>query len=198
VTTQREIAEQLGLPVHPPKVEVFDLAANTNTDPKGHVRTVTRYRREPFGLYLARPTPGHPRIAAIESWLLPALGLRVTRWYWHPGHEEDIDFYLDVVDIDAGERQWRSVDHYLDIVVRDRRGAELLDIDEFVVAVQAKLLDAETAERAMQRAYAAVEGLARHQYDLSNWLRDNEIELSWDGQPTEGPVPDRRKLPPSR
>lgn len=198
VTTQREIAEQLGLPVHPPKVEVFDLAEHTNTDPKGYVRAVTRYRLEPFGLYLARPAPGHPRIAAIESWLLPSLGLRVTRWYWHPGHEEDIDFYLDMVDIEAGERRWRTVDHYLDVVVRDRRGADLLDIDEFVVAVQAKLLGADTAERAMQRACATVEGLARHQYDLSNWLRDNEIELSWDGKPAEDPVPGRRKLPPSR
>lgn len=198
MTTQREIAEQFGLPVHPPKVEVFDLVANTNTDPKGHVRAVTHYERAPFGLYLARPTPGHPRIAALESWLLPELGLRVTRWYWHPGHEGDTDFYLDVADIEPGEQQWRTVDHYLDIAVRDRRAAELLDIDEFVVAVRAELLDAETAERAMRRACTAVDGLARHRYDLPRWLRDNGIELSWRGQPVEDPVPDQRKLPPSQ
>ncbi|MBB5156544.1 DUF402 domain-containing protein [Saccharopolyspora phatthalungensis] len=188
MTTQREIAEQLGLPVHPPKVEVFDLVANTNTDPKGHVRTVTHFRHQPFGLYLARPTPGHPTIAALESWLLPALGLRITRWYYHPGHEKDVDFYLDVVDIEPGEHRWRTVDHYLDVVVRDRRAAQVLDIDEFVVAVQAKLLDPETAERAMRRACETVEGLARHRYDLAKWLRDNGIELSWHGQLTEDPA----------
>ncbi|MFI0470263.1 DUF402 domain-containing protein [Saccharopolyspora sp. 5N102] len=198
MTTQREIAEQLGLPVHPPKVEVFDLVANTNTDPKGHVRPVTHYACEPFGLYLARPMPGHPRIAALESWLLPSLGLRVTRWYWHPGHEDDVDFYIDVADVEPGERQWRTVDHYLDIVVRDGRAAELLDIDEFVIAVRAELLDPETAERAMRRACAAVDGLARHGYDLPKWLRDNGIELSWRGQPVQDPVPDQRTLPPSR
>ncbi|MGP4018831.1 DUF402 domain-containing protein [Saccharopolyspora sp. 5N708] len=198
MTTQHEIAERLGLPVHPPKVEIFDLSAGTNTDPKGRVRMVAEFRRTQFGLYLARSTPGHPRIAALESWLLPDLGLRVTRWYWHPGHAEDFDFYLDVVDVEPGEQQWRTVDHYLDLAVRDRHSAQLLDIDEFVVAVQAELLDAETAQRAMRHACAAVDGLARHQYDLAKWLRDNEIELSWRGQPVEDLVPEQRMLPPTR
>lgn len=197
VTTQREIAERLGLPVHPPKTEVFDLAAGTNTDPKGHVRTVSRFRREPFGLYLARPLPDHPRLAALESWLLPALGLRVTRWYWRPGHDRDIDFYLDLVDVESGDAQWRTVDHYLDLEVRQGRGLELLDVDEFVLAVQSGLLDPKTAERAMRRAGAAMEGITRCGYDLPKWLRDNDIELSWSGQPTQDPVPEPRSLPPS-
>ncbi|MER7011868.1 DUF402 domain-containing protein [Saccharopolyspora sp. NPDC000359] len=198
MTTQREIAEQLGLPVHPPKVEVFDLAAGTNTDPKGHVRPVQLFHREPFGLYLTRAMPGHVRLAALESWLLPALGLRVTRWHWRPGHERDLDYYLDVVDVEVGEQRWRSVDHYLDVEVRTGRAADLLDVDEFVVAVRAELLDAETAQRAMEHAYAAVDGLARHGYDLSAWLRDSGIELSWRGQPIEDPVPEQRTLPPTR
>ncbi|MDA3628740.1 DUF402 domain-containing protein [Saccharopolyspora sp. WRP15-2] len=198
MTTQREIAEKLGLPVHPPKVEVFDLAAGTNTDPKGHVRTVQRFHRESFGLYLARTMPGHPQLAALESWLLPPLGLRVTRWDWHPGHERDLDFYLDVVDVEVGEQCWRTVDHYLDVEVRTHRGADLLDADEFVLAVRAELLDAETAQRAMERAYTAVDGLARHGYDLSAWLREHGIELSWNAQPVDDPVPGQRKLPPTR
>ena len=198
MSTQREIAERLGLPVHPPKVEVFDLRAGTNTDPKQHVRAVEEYRETPFGLYLARPTPGHPRIAALESWLLPGLGLRITRWSWHPGHERDLDFYLDVVDVERGENRWRTVDHYLDVELREHREARLLDIDEFLLAVRAGLLDDATAHRAMETAYGAVDGLARHRYDLANWLRDNGIELSWRGQPSQGRVPGQRTLPPTR
>lgn len=197
MTTQREIAERLGLPVHPPKTEVFDLAAGTNTDPKGHVRTVSRFRREPFGLYLARPMPGQPKIAALESWLLPSLGLRVTRWYWRPGHERDLDFYLDLVDVESGDAQWRTVDHYLDLEVRQGRDVELLDVDEFVLAVQSGLLEPETAERAMRRACAALEGITRCGYDLPKWLRTNDIELSWSGHPTQDPVPGPRSLPPT-
>ncbi|GAA2774348.1 DUF402 domain-containing protein [Saccharopolyspora taberi] len=183
MTTQREIAERLGLPVHPPKTEVFDLDAGTNTDPKGHVRAVDEYRVEPFGLYLARPLPGHPRLAYVESWLLPAVGLRVSRWRWHPGHESDLDYYLDVVDIDSTPARWSTVDLYLDIEVRTGREARLLDVDEFVIAAKADLLDTATAQRALETANAAVDGVARHGYDLPKWLLHKGIALTWRGHP---------------
>ena len=31
----------------------------------------------------------------------------------------------------------------------------------------------------MRRAVAAVEGLARHDYDLNNWLAGNSMRLIW-------------------
>ncbi len=183
MTTQREIAERLELPVHPPKVESFDLVAETNTDPKQTLRDVDEYRLEPFGLYVARPMPGHPHLRYLESWLLPEAGLRVSRWHWHPGSAPNHDFYVDIVDIETGPSRWRCVDHYLDIEVGDGRYARLVDIDEFVVAVQANLLDAETAQRALERAYRCVDGLAHHGYDLAAWLRSQGIMLSWRAQP---------------
>ena len=197
MSTQREIAERLDLPVHPPKVEVFDLQARTNTDPKGHVRPVSHFHLEPFGLYLARPLTGHPRLAALESWILPAPGLRVTRWYWHPGFERDLDFYLDVVEVTSDEQRWRTVDHYLDIEVRDGRGAELRDVDEFLLAVRAELLDSEAAENAMRRAADAMAGLASCGFDLAEWLRGKGVELTWHGRPAADPVPEPRSLPPT-
>ncbi|MGZ4561457.1 MAG: hypothetical protein ACXVXJ_10915, partial [Mycobacteriaceae bacterium] len=39
--------------MHPPKVETFDVAAGTNTDPKGIVRAVDTYEVHPWGLYMA-------------------------------------------------------------------------------------------------------------------------------------------------
>lgn len=198
MTTQREIADRMGLAVHPPKVEVFDLPAKTNTDPKRQVRRVNEYRLTPFGLYVARSMPGHPRLAGLRSWLLPGLGLRVTRWHWRPGHERDLDFYLDVVGIETGDIRWRATDYYLDIEVRQGHDAQVLDYDEFVLAVRAGLLDSETAQRALEIACSTVDGLARHHYDLPKWLRDNGIELSWPEQPTDDPVPPKPMIPPSR
>jgi predicted RNA-binding protein associated with RNAse of E/G family len=179
VTTQREIAERLGLPIHPPKTEIFDLEARTNIDSKKLVREVDEYRVESFGLYMARSMVDHPRATAVESWLLPELGLRVTDWVWRPGTEQDQDFYLDIVDIEHDETQWRSVDYYLDIVVRSGQDAKVIDIDEFVVALRAQLMDDETAQRAMQTTYRTLDGLARHGYDLSAWLREHGIVLTW-------------------
>jgi len=148
--------------VHPPKKETFDLVAGTNTDPKGVVRAVDVYTVRPWGLYMARPTPGRAEFHYLQSWLLPALGLRATVFHFNPGHERDQDCYLDVGEYTAGESVWRSVDHYLDLIVRTGIGAELTDIDELMDAVRQGLLDTDDAERAVRRAVTAVDGLARH------------------------------------
>ncbi|MGH3994407.1 MAG: DUF402 domain-containing protein [Pseudonocardiaceae bacterium] len=169
--------------VHAPKVEVFDLDAMTNTDPKGVVRRVREYRVEPFGLYLARDVIDHPSIRAIESWLLPAAGLRVSDWFFHPGHERDQDFYLDVVRIDVQGRQWRTEDHYLDLVLRVGRDLEVLDTDELLDAVVAGLLDRPAAQNALATAYRAVDCLARHGYRLDCWLATLGAWPTWTRHP---------------
>ncbi|MBO0841411.1 MAG: DUF402 domain-containing protein, partial [Sciscionella sp.] len=137
---------KLTVDVHPPKVERFDVDAMTNTDPKGFVRAVDEYRVESFGLYVARPMVGHPTMRYLESWLLPELNLRVTDFWFRAGHERDQDFYLDVATIDtdtdtdtggAAKRHWRSVDHYLDLVLRTGRDLDVLDTDELLAALTA-------------------------------------------------------------
>lgn len=165
--------------IHPPKVEHFDLDAMTNTDPKGFVRAVDEYRVETFGLHLVRDVVDHPRIRAIESWLLPRLNLRVTDFFFHPGHERDQDFYLDVVAVETGTRVWRTEDHYLDLVVRTGREVEVLDTDELLAAVTAGLLDQAAAQRALHTAFSAVDGLARHGYRLDRWLASLGAHPVW-------------------
>jgi uncharacterized protein len=165
--------------IHPPKVEVFDVAAGTNTDPKGFVRSVAEYRVEPFGLYLARDVVGHPRIAYLESWLLPEQGLRATDFWMRPGHERHQDFYLDVVEVTVDGELWRTVDHYLDIVVRTGHDIEVLDIDELTCALVSGMIDAPTAERALRTTVRTVDGLSRHGYDLGAWLATQHIALDW-------------------
>jgi predicted RNA-binding protein associated with RNAse of E/G family len=156
--------------IHPPKVELFDLDAMTNTDPKGIIRAVREYRVEPFGLYLARDVNDHPSFRAIESWLLPAMGLRISDWFYFPGHERDQDFYVDVVRIDVDGRRWRTEDLYLDLVVRTGRSVDVLDTDELLDAVVAGLLDRSAAQAALTTTYRTVNGLAQHGYRLDRWL----------------------------
>lgn len=155
--------------------------ARTNTDPKGIVRTVDEYAVRPWGLYLARPTPGRAQFHYLESWLLPSLGLRATVFHFNPGHERGLDFYLDVGEYRAGPTAWHSEDHYLDIEVRTGIRADLTDVDELLDAVRHGLLTPEAAAQAVRRAVAAVDGLARHGYDLSRWLAHHGMELTWRG-----------------
>lgn len=165
--------------IHPPKREVFDVAARTNTDPKGIVRDVDVYEVRPWGLYMARPAPGRAQFRYLESWLLPSLGLRVTIFHFNPGHERDQDFYLDVGEFTVDGDVWHAEDHYLDLVLRIGRGVELVDADELLEAVVEGLVAVEAADRALQTAVKTIDGLARHGYDLDRWLADHEMVLTW-------------------
>lgn len=168
-----------GAQIHPPKHETFDLSARTNTDPKGFVRAVDEYRLLPWGLYMARPTPGRAQFHYLESWLLPSLGLRANVFHFNPGFERDQDYYLDVGAITVGPHRWEAVDHYLDLVVKSGRSTDLVDVDELLEAHRHGLLDSETAEGALRSAVTVVGQLAAYGHDLHAWLADAGMELSW-------------------
>lgn len=164
--------------MHPPKVETFDVAAGTNTDPKGHVRAVDNYEVQPWGLYMARPAD-HKQFHYLESWLLPALGLRATIFYFTPGNERDQDRYVDIGEYSRDDQVWRGTDHYLDLVVQTGRGTTLLDTDELLAARAADLLDVATTERALHRTVAAVDGIATYGHNLDAWLHSQGMPVTW-------------------
>lgn len=164
--------------VHAPKVESFDPVAMTNVDPKGFVRAVDEYRRTAHGLYMARPVTGHRRIAYFESLLLPELGLRVSKWRGTPGYDLGHDFYIDIVDITDGP-VWRTVDLYLDILVRERRDLRVEDDDELLAALRAGLIDMGAAQRALERTHRTVDGIAHADYDVDAWLAGQGITAEW-------------------
>ncbi|WP_406273596.1 DUF402 domain-containing protein [Nocardia sp. NBC_00881] len=165
--------------VHRPKVEYFNLADLTNTDPKGFVRPVERYHVEPWGLYMAR-TSDHPQFHYLESWLLPELSIRATVFHYHPAHQRDQDYYLDLGEFSVvGPKKWKSVDHYLDIVVRSTRETQLLDVDELLAAHAAGLISLAEAEAAMQHAAAAIDGIAGNGHTFEGWMNSLGITLTW-------------------
>ncbi|MEU7767208.1 DUF402 domain-containing protein [Nocardia sp. NPDC049190] len=165
--------------MHRPKVEYFNLADLTNTDPKGYVRPVERYRVEPWGLYMAR-TSDHPQFHYMESWLLPELSIRATVFHYHPTHQRDQDYYLDLGEFSmVGPKRWKAVDHYLDIVVRSSRETELLDVDELLAAHAAGLITLAEAEAAMQHAAAAIDGIAANAHTFEGWMTSLGITLTW-------------------
>lgn len=145
------------------------------------MRAVDVYTQRPWGLYMARPTPGRAQFHYLESWLIPSLGLRINVFHFNPGHERDEDYYLDVGEFTRGDTVWRSEDHYLDLVNRTGKGTDLLDVDELLDAHHHGLLSAETAERAIERAVRTIDGLARADHDIHRWLSGNGMDLTWQG-----------------
>lgn len=143
------------------------------------MRAVDEYRVLPWGLYMARETPGRIQFHYLQSWLLPSLGLRANIFHFNPGYERDQDYYLDVGHITVGADRWQTEDHYVDLLVRTGRGTELADLDELLEAARMGLLSAEATEAALRRAFVAVDGLAAHGHDLNAWLAGSGMELSW-------------------
>jgi predicted RNA-binding protein associated with RNAse of E/G family len=167
--------------IHPPRHEARDVTRRLYHNCAGEWLPLEACEVTDFGLYTKRRfVRPHERLAGTTCWMLPTLGLRVISWIPRPGVEDLEDYYIDMAAITVDDGVWRMVDHYLDIVVWTGHRAEVLDQDEFVVAVLAGHLDAGTAEGALAAGYRVLEGLAAHGYDLDRWLRTAYgIELSW-------------------
>ena len=133
--------------IHAPKHETFDLVARTNTDPKGIVRAVDVYTVEPWGLYMARPTPGRAQFHYMESWLLPSLGCG-DGVPFQPRPRTRSGLLPRRRPLPPAPTAWHAEDHYLDLVVRTGIGVELSDVDELLTAVRHGLLTPGTGERA--------------------------------------------------
>lgn len=165
--------------VHPPKVEYFDIAARTNTDPKGFVRPVEVYREQPWGLYMARRSD-HPNFHYLESWVLPEVSLRVTRFHHNPGVDRWQDIYVDIGEFTRESATlWRSIDHYLDLLVRTGRDVRLVDVDELLLAHADGLVDTAQAQAAIEHATAAIDGIAANGYSIETWLATLGMTLTW-------------------
>jgi predicted RNA-binding protein associated with RNAse of E/G family len=160
-------------------VETFDIEAGVNVDNKGIVRPVELYRTTPFGLYMSREVVSRQEADWIESWLLPRLGLRVSKWAWRPGFDRGYDYYLDIVHIEKGATRWRATDLYLDVTVRSSTAATLEDIDEFVAAVAENLLPTDLAQYALEVSHRTMIALTRYGFDLNVWLAAEGADITW-------------------
>lgn len=150
------------------------------------MRAVDVYTAQPWGLYMARPTPGRTQFHYLESWLLPSLGLRANVFHFNPGYEREQDYYLDIGRITTDGHTWETEDHYIDLVVYTGDRTDLVDVDELFEAHRDGLVTTRTAEIAVGRAVAAIEGLTRHNHDLNGWLASNGMDLVWGPAPRTG------------
>lgn len=166
--------------LHPTKHEVFDVPAMTNTDNKGFVRPVLDYRVTDYGLYMSR-TADHPHFNHLETWLLPALGLRANIFHFVDGHRDGQRLYVDVGEFSGPDvdSRWHAVDWYLDLVDRPGEPLELIDVDELFDAHAAGFVTPAEAEDAVRIASTAMIGAATAG-NIQPWL-DAQVgeRLTW-------------------
>lgn len=170
---------------HPVKVEQHDTRAGIHHTNTGE-RPVDEYREHPHGLYVSRRFVAHPRIAHWQAHLLPELleggfGLQLCRYDFHG--ERAHDFYIDVASISRDGPIWTVRDHYLDLLVWDGLCAEIADTDELNAALAAGFIGQPEYALAVAGAHAALNGLARHGYDVKAWLESQGLHLDWKAEP---------------
>jgi uncharacterized protein len=167
----------------PVKTIRYDLVGMTNTVKAGCYK-VDVYEISDQGLYMARPALNHPQIAYIKSFLIPGLGLQVSRWRFHEATESNpysfYDYYIDIGRVKMNAKEWLLRDFYLDVLVVEGRAAHILDTDEYLEAVSEKLMTTEEAKFALETTHALVNGLAENDYSLETWLKQKGIEIDLD------------------
>lgn len=162
-----------------PRLEFFNLAELSWTDYRGFLHPVEHMHAEPWGLYVERMVD-NPRFHYIESWLLPALSLRVTVYHLRPGHDRGQTYYLDIGDYGPIEaKKWRAEGHYLHVVARPGQVPELLGIDELLAAHAAGHFDTAHTHKVIEQAAGVVDGIAGCGHDVDRWLAAQGLQLSW-------------------
>lgn len=144
---------------------LIDIAERTEHTRSGMVIPLERLELGEGTLYCARKLIAHPRIAAVERWLLPAQGWVVNRFHLHPETTRDHDWYVDLDQVEPRGDVWKIQDGFLDVVVRECHSYRVLDADELADGIeQGELTSAETVAT-LRSFHALIEAL--HRLDCS-------------------------------
>jgi predicted RNA-binding protein associated with RNAse of E/G family len=133
---------------------------------------------ERWGLAVECPTPDAPEHDAEITWLLPDLGLRLTRYRPRRRHSRPGPSTLTAVRIERETRSWTTTDLLLGLEVEDGGRARIAHATEFATAVATGALRLSEADYALRTVHRTLEEVTRHR-DLNQWLAYRGIFDIW-------------------
>lgn len=123
-------------------------------------------------LLAARPMLDHPDFLALSTYVVPILGIAVTRWTHRPESAFTwYDYYVDILTCERGPTCWTTKDLYLDVVVVEGGCALTCDTDEYLEARREGLLTPEEADFARMKMHGLLNGLGECGYSMKAWVR---------------------------
>lgn len=144
----------------------------------GQFRALDRLVVTPTALYYARLWDDHPRIAGNETWLLPAQAWAVTRFSYRPGAQRHAwDWYIDIDHISVSPDTWTISDRFLDIVVHEGAGYEVLDADELADGIDADEISRTETIAALRALDALTKALQRAGFSVTMLLQTYAPDL---------------------
>lgn len=166
--------------MHAPKVDLYNLEVMTHTVSHGSY-PIERFAAGEDWLFITRPIIDRPNFTAMSSYVVPSLGIAVTRWEnrresthaWY-------DYYVDILTCEVSESCWTTKDLYLDVVVLEHRAALTNDTDEYLEAVREGLITQAEAEFALTAMHSMLNGLGECGYSMRAWLkREVGLEMAF-------------------
>lgn len=122
-------------------------------------------------LFVDRPFLDHPTCRRLQIHLLPAWGWQVCRYLDAEGREVGAwNWYVDIARIEEKRGNLIVNDLYLDVGVHEGRAYQVLDLDEFSVALAVGELSPADTRWALDSLHRLVELLGAHGYQMGQVL----------------------------
>jgi uncharacterized protein len=138
---------------------------------RGRRTTLEHLEQAGGALYAGFSYPDHPRFAFIEQWLIPAQGWVVNRFTMHPhARPWGSDWYIDLDHVTVAGDTWLVHDRFLDLVVHEGRGYELLDADELAEGMASGEITAAEVQSVLHSLHTACAELRRLDFSVKALL----------------------------
>ncbi|MHA6799168.1 hypothetical protein [Bounagaea algeriensis] len=171
--------------ISPELVEVIDVHGARRRHASG-IDDLQQCRVEQWGLEVEYDTPHASDHAAEHVWLLPEIGLRLTRFRPRRRHSRPSASLLTAAHIEADTSSWACADLLLGLELPEQRRPRIVRSEEFGTAVAAGRIRSHEADTALRTMHRILAELSTHG-DLDSWLAANGIG----GGPAGLPAPRR-------
>lgn len=164
--------------MHPIRQTIVDFPSSTYLDKGGETYQLASCIRRGGEAYIAAPVPAHEEVAMFQRWLLPEPGWMLGRPKLHPHVQpHPWDWYIDFATIEVGPDQWRVNDHEIDLLVFENQRYEVLDLDEFVDAIEAGSLPVEVGLETIRSLHRLCTELDELNFSVDALLRRHAPSL---------------------
>lgn len=168
----------MGTVVTPQLTDVVDVFSSQRSHSSGVTAQLDVCHVERWGLSLECPTPEDPTYEAEISWLLPDVGVRLTRYRSRRRHSRRGPSLVTAVHIERNTRSWATTDLLLGLQVPDHGAARVVKSEEFAAAVSAGIIRPREADYAFHTVHRTLEEISLHR-DVNQWLAHRGIFDLW-------------------
>ena len=164
--------------ISPQLIEVIDVFSSQRRQPSGIVAQLEVCHVERWGLAVECPAPDTTDHGTEVTWLLPDLGLRLTRYRPRSRHSRPGPSLLTAVRIERAMRSWTTTDLLLGLEVGDHGRARITHAGEFAAAVDSGAIRQSEADYALRTVHRTLDEVTRHR-DINQWLAHRGIFDAW-------------------